>query len=73
VEDLAPGSSDLGDYEGNKAAGGGIMALCDVIVSDFERTLEQTEHDEEEAVKAFNDFEKDSKKSIKDKKTDKKV
>jgi predicted nucleic acid-binding Zn-ribbon protein len=72
VEDLAPGSSDLGDYEGNKAAGGGIMALCEVIVSDFERTVEQTEQDEDDAVKAFNDFEKDSNKSIKDKKKEKK-
>jgi len=72
VGDMAPGSSDQGDYEGNKAAGGGIMALCEVIVSDFERTVEQTEQDEDDAVKAFNDFEKDSKQSIKDKKTEKK-
>lgn len=72
VGDMAPGSSDLGDYEGNKAQGGGIIALCEVIVSDFERTVEQTEQDESDAVKAFEDFERDSKKSIKDKKDEKK-
>jgi len=72
VGDMAPGSSDLGDYEGNKAQGGGIIALCEVIVSDFERTIEQTEEDEKDAVKAFEDFESDSKKSIKDKKDEKK-
>ena len=72
VGDMAPGSSDLGDYEGNKAQGGGIIALCEVIVSDFERTIEQTEEDEKDAVKAFEDFESDSKKSIKDKKGEKK-
>lgn len=72
VADMAPGSSDQGDYEGNKAQGGGIIALCEVIVSDFERTVEQTEDDEEEAVSAFKDFERDSKKSISDKKNEKK-
>jgi len=72
VGDMAPGSSDLGDYEGNKAQGGGIVALCEVIVSDFERTIEQTKEDETDAVKAFEDFERDSKKAISDKKNEKK-
>jgi len=73
VGDMAPGSSDRGDYEGNKAAGGGIMALCEVIVSDFARTIEQTTADEADAVKAFKKFETESKKAISDKKNEKKT
>merc|ERR1719335_918541 len=71
VADLAPKTQE-GEYKGNQDAAKGILGLLDVIQSDFERTIETTEKEEEKAQKQFEDFEKDTKADIKDKKESKK-
>lgn len=71
VGDLAP-KTEEGEYEGNKDAAKGILGLLDVIVSDFERTIEKTKKEEEDAKKEFEEYEKDTKADIKDKADSKK-
>lgn len=59
--------TEEGEYEGNKDAASGILGLLDVIVSDFERTIETTEKEEDDAKKKFKDFEKDTESDVEDK------
>merc|ERR1719281_1515336 len=66
VSDLAPGTQE-GTYHGNTDAAKGIFGLLEVIQSDFERTIEKTTAEEEEAQKKFEDYEKETNTSIKDK------
>merc|ERR1719326_2358749 len=42
VAEDAPGSGQAGVYKGNQAKGGGILAMLEVITSDFERTIKVT-------------------------------
>merc|ERR550537_948441 len=71
VAEDAPGSGQGGAYKGNQAKGGGILAMLEVIISDFERTIKVTMKAEKEAAKAFTKFERTTKASIASKETTK--
>jgi len=71
VSDLAPAGQE-GEYHGNQDAAKGIFGLLEVIQSDFERTIEKTEKEEDEAQSEFEEYEKETKTSIEDKGKDKK-
>jgi len=66
VADRAP-EVFSGDYRGSGAASKGILGLLDVILSDFERTIESTETSEETAQTGFEAFETDTKQDNTDK------
>jgi len=66
VGDLAP-ESFSGTYHGNGAQSKGILGLLDVILSDFERTIETTEDSEATAQASFDTFEADTKADNEDK------
>lgn len=55
VADLAPKTFG-GEYKGKKAESGGVVAMLDVILSDFERTLSETKEAETSAAKEFEEF-----------------
>merc|ERR1719262_191533 len=59
VGDMAPATAE-GDYKGNQEASKGIIGLMEVILSDFERTIEQTTEDEADAQANFDEFEKET-------------
>ena len=60
-----------GAGHGNQAKGGGILAMLEVIISDFERTVKVTTKSEKEASKEFTKFERTTKASIASKETSK--
>merc|ERR1719235_2554546 len=66
VGDLAP-AGESGTYHGNQAAAGGIFGLLEVIQADFERTIDKTTEEEDEAQSEFESYEKETKTSIEDK------
>merc|ERR1719398_542633 len=66
-----PAGSAGGAYKGNQAKGGGILAMLEVIISDFERTIKVTTKSEKEAAKEFTKFERTTKASIASKETTK--
>lgn len=66
----APATSG-GAYKGGQAKAGGIFAMLDVIVSDFERTISVTTEAEQEAHREFVEFERATKTSIMSKETGK--
>merc|ERR1719375_1313420 len=68
VDDLAP-EDDLvtTDYGGKTDASKSILGLLDVIKSDFEKTIDDTESDEDKAQTAYEEFKNDAQKSIDDK------
>jgi len=66
VKDLAP-AGQSGEYHGNQDAAKGIFGLLEVIQSDFERTIDKTKQEEEDAQKEFEEYEKETKTSIEDK------
>lgn len=61
VADLAPEVAAGVDDARAQAAGKGIIALLDVILSDFERTLEKVREDENTAQTGFETMEADTK------------
>jgi len=61
VGDRAPETFSNDDYKGKQGESKGIIGLLDVILSDFERTIQTTEDEEEAAQGAFNTFEADTK------------
>merc|ERR1711937_61934 len=66
VRDLAPAGQE-GTYHGNQDAAKGIFGLLEVIQSDFERTIDKTTEEEEKAQAEFEEYEKETKKSIEEK------
>jgi len=66
VKDLAP-AGQSGEYHGNQDAAKSIFGLLEVIQSDFERTIDKTKQEEEDAQKEFEEYEKETKTSIEDK------
>merc|ERR1719451_225713 len=66
VSDLAPDTFS-GEYKGNQDAAKGIFGLLEVIQSDFERTIETTKKEEEDAQAEFEAYEKETNDSIEEK------
>merc|ERR1719313_608944 len=69
VDDMAPEDEFGGgaDYGGKTDASKSILGLLDVIKSDFEKTLSDTQADEDAAQSAYEQFKSDAQKSIDDK------
>merc|ERR1719160_1297037 len=59
VSDLAPELFNE-EYHGSQDASKGIIGLLEVIVSDFERTIETTAKEEKEAEDKYQDFKKET-------------
>jgi len=59
VGDMAPATAE-GDYKGNQQASKGILGLMEVILSDFERTIETTTQEEDDAQAEFDKFESET-------------
>jgi len=51
-------------YQGNQDAGGGVLAMMEVIMSDFKSVQADTEAAEAEASKSYDDFMATSKRSV---------
>jgi len=64
-------ASHSGAYKGGQQKAGGIMAMLDVIISDFERTVKVTTEAESASHREFVEFERTSKTSIMSKETGK--
>merc|ERR1711956_150116 len=58
VEDRAPEMSYSGDYKGKEDASKGIIGLLEIILSDFERTIDKVGDEEKEAEKTFDELKK---------------
>jgi len=71
IEEDAPEESMKGAYKGNQQKAGGILAMLDVIISDFERTLKTTAADEKQALAEFTSFKKTTDTSIASKESQK--
>merc|ERR1719443_577617 len=71
VADLAPDTFS-GEYSGNQEASKSIFGLLEVIQSDFERTIETTTKEEEDAQAAFEEYKKDTEADIEEKSKTKK-
>merc|ERR1719276_789067 len=66
VADRAP-EVFSGDYHGSQGASKGILGLLDVILSDFDRTIDTTTEAEDTAQSSFEAFESDTKQDNADK------
>jgi outer membrane murein-binding lipoprotein Lpp len=66
VADRAP-EVFSGEYRGSQGASKGILGLLDVILSDFERTIDTTTDAEDTAAASFGTFESDTKQDNEDK------
>merc|ERR1719380_360279 len=66
---VGAGGQAQGAYTGKQTAGQGIIAMLEVIKSDFERSIKQTEEAEAESHKAHVLFDRQSKGSISGKST----
>merc|ERR1719473_23944 len=63
VGDLAP-EVFSGKYHGSQQEGVGIIGILEVILSDFDRTVEKTTEYEQESQEAFEEFEKQTNEDI---------
>jgi len=70
VGDLAPDTWE-GKYSGRQESSKGIIGLLEVILSDFERTIETVTSEEKAAQEQFEQFEKDTNNDISEKQKDK--
>merc|ERR1719420_2209615 len=59
-----PDTGFSGSNKGSQSAAKGILGMLDVILSDFERTISETEKAEKTAAKEFLEFETTTKVSI---------
>merc|ERR1719324_76855 len=66
-------STNKGAYKGNQEAGAGIIAMLEVIVSDFKRTIKKTTAEEQKAHEEFVLFERTSTTDISGKSMTKKL
>jgi len=64
VDDDMPDTGFSGANKGSQGAAAGILGMLDVILSDFERTISETEKAEKAAEKEFLEFETTTKVSI---------
>merc|ERR1719379_3019211 len=67
VDDLAPDAGFDGEYGGKTEASKSIIGLLEVIVSDFEATIDRVEEDEEQAQADYEEFKHDTETAITDK------
>jgi len=66
VGDRAPEIFD-DKYRGDQSSSKGIIGLLEVILSDFDRTIDKVTYEEKLSAEAFNKLKKDSETSIKEK------
>merc|ERR1719160_838894 len=66
VGDLAPDTFS-GDFAGNQDAATGIIGQLDVIMSDFEGTIDATKSEESDAESAFTDYKTETETDISEK------
>jgi hypothetical protein len=59
-----PDAGFSGNYTGSQSASTGIMGLMEVILGDFERSVKETTAAEEQAVRDFIEYERETKMSI---------
>merc|ERR1719408_974241 len=71
VDEDAPEAPKGGAYKGGQQKAGGIMAMLDVIISDFERTIKVTAEAEKDSLREFTEFDRASKTSIASKESSK--
>jgi len=69
VQDKADPTAAQGAYGGKQGAANGILAMMEVILSDFDRTMKDTKTREDKAREAFTKFKSDSNVDIKAKET----
>jgi len=65
----APDAGFDGAYQGDSSSSGGIMAMLDVIMSDFKRSIVDTGDEEKQATRDFTAFEREMTHSIDNKQT----
>merc|ERR1719375_1206237 len=66
VDMAAAGQSGkgVGNYEGNQAAGTGIIGILEVIQSDFKRSISMAEQAEKDSYNEYAEYDKESKRSL---------
>jgi chromosome segregation ATPase len=64
IDEDAPEAPSGGAYTGGQQKAGGILAMLDVIISDFERTIKVTTANEKQAHRDFTEFDRTTKSSI---------
>merc|ERR1719281_1203758 len=66
VDMAAAGQSGkgVGNYEGNQAAGTGIIGILEVIQSDFKRSISMAEQAEKDSYNEYAEYDKESKRSM---------
>jgi len=69
VADDLPDTGFGGAYKASQGASTGVLGMMDVIKSDFERTIKETEKDEKHAAAEFLAFDTETKSSISQKTT----
>merc|ERR1719262_1611970 len=70
-DEANPGAPPGGAYKGNQEQGAGIIAMLEVIKSDFERSIKNTSAAEKESQRGFVLFDRGSKTSTSSKETQK--